>query len=563
MKKLLIVIVILVVLIGGVFAYALMNANSLVATFKPDIEKGASEALGAAVTLGNIDVSVFPTTKLIVDSFEVAETKGSKDTLKLNNLTFRANLMSLLSGKLTIEELSLDSPSITFIKDAAGVSVQGLPKPKQANTQKPKAKKKKEEKNAASSTSAMSPPPGALSLESFALKNGTFVYVDKASGSTTTIEKVNLESGLLFTDGILSLPRLDASASIKGKGSVGAQGKGFSFDLTTGKAKLSDLTVSALGNKTTLSGTLYTATLSGNLDVRAGEAHLGEETLTFSADAALSKGTAALKKLTAQAFGGTISSDASYNFQKTQAFTAGLDIAELDLKRALLAAKPDSPVFLIGTLKGAKGKIQGILGNSLKQSLTGSSSIDIKDAELKGTNLAGAVLQSVKNLPFLSDSLYSAVPEEERAKLQTDNTEIESLTGNISINSETLQTNDLFLVSTIFDLTAKGTIGFDTSLNLGANIRFTELFSLSLAEKISELEDWLDKDNRLNIPLRIKGTAAKVVVVPDVTELLKSNAGKALTNKLLGKVFGNKEDKEGQGETKKKGGGLGGLLGGF
>ncbi|MCB0334539.1 MAG: hypothetical protein KDD55_13630, partial [Bdellovibrionales bacterium] len=133
-------------------------------------------------------------------------------------------------------------------------------------------------------------------------------------------------------------------------------------------------------------------------------------------------------------------------------------------------------------------------------------------------------------------------------------------TGNITISNETLSTNDLLLVSTLFDLTAKGTIGFDTSLNLGANIRFTELFSLAMAKKISELRDWLDKDNRLNIPLRIQGTATNVVVVPDVTELLKSNAGKVLTNKLLGKVFGDNKEK---GKDSKKSGGLGGLLGGF
>ena len=105
MKRFIIYSVLVVILtVGGILLYAGMNASSLVAQYKPEIEKMASQALGTKVALGNLKTTIFPETEIVVDELLVGE-KGSGETLSLKNLTVKVALAALLSN---------DSISLSF-----------------------------------------------------------------------------------------------------------------------------------------------------------------------------------------------------------------------------------------------------------------------------------------------------------------------------------------------------------------------------------------------------------------------------------------------------------------
>ena len=136
MKKLVIVALVILAVIGGILFYAVANAGKIVASYTPKIEQAATQALGAPVKLGKIDVSVFPNTRFIVDAVNVGDTSKPNESFTLRNLTVKAKLFPLLTGSLVVSELLIDKPEITFLKDATGVAIAGLPRPKTKTTAK-------------------------------------------------------------------------------------------------------------------------------------------------------------------------------------------------------------------------------------------------------------------------------------------------------------------------------------------------------------------------------------------------------------------------------------------
>src|SRR3990167_876837 len=107
MKKLHLFAVILVLVAVLVMGYAALNANSLVTKYKPDIEKTLGKTMKRSVSLGEIELSLFPSLKLKVKEISLKERKKSKEALTLQNLYLHLSLWRLLTGKLAITDLSL------------------------------------------------------------------------------------------------------------------------------------------------------------------------------------------------------------------------------------------------------------------------------------------------------------------------------------------------------------------------------------------------------------------------------------------------------------------------
>jgi hypothetical protein len=276
-----------------------------------------------------------------------------------------------------------------------------------------------------------------------------------------------------------------------------------------------------------------------------------------SFDAQLAGNQAALKQLQLSAFGGTVDAGTSLNLANQQ-FSAQYTLRSIEIGRALGVLKPALAALIGGTVENIDGKIGGALGPNLMTSLTGTTSVLVKDGALKGINIAADVLRAVKGLPFLSGSLFESSPPSDRAALEAAETPIRSLSGNFSIANAALSTRDFKLLSSLFSLGADGTIGFDTKVDLNAQVAFNETLSAALVQKTKELKALQNAQGQLVIPLMLQGTPPKLLVLPDIqrlTELAAQAAVKEGAGKLLDKVLkgGNKE----QGGKK----GLGGLLG--
>ena len=129
MKKLIVILFLLVFLlvavVGGGLAYAVMNANAIAKQYKPELEKLASDALGSKVTFGGISAKIFPTARLAIADAQIA---SGGESLTLANLSLNVALMPLFERDLQVKELVLDTPKITIYLEKEGFFVAGLPR---------------------------------------------------------------------------------------------------------------------------------------------------------------------------------------------------------------------------------------------------------------------------------------------------------------------------------------------------------------------------------------------------------------------------------------------------
>lgn len=643
MKKALIVIAVLFVLAASVVFYLAWNANSLIAKYKPDLERIASNALGSSVTLGKLEASVFPSARVRVDEFRIARDAQAKEGLTLKNLILNVRLMPLLSGNLEIVKLGLDSPSLTFIKDKDGISIEGLPKkpaadPAASTTTAAGAAPKAQDPKIA----AGGPVPAGLglNLEKFELTNARITLKDVEAKKEFHVTNLNVGSAVGFANNVARISSLLVTGRLLDKIDFRVDGEPITYNLADGRFDLAKISVSTLGGKldiqasgavptnsgkahidssgfdlsklapaydiapalkdfalrgsvlpkidaewaaqgaykangtVSLTGigataaTIVVSDLKGLINLNANQAaqnvsskdlafKLGSEPATLSFEAQMANNQASLQKLLLSALGGTVEASSNLNLLD-QHFSAQYNVNTIAIDRAVAVLKPELGALVAGTVQNVKGNIAGALGPDLKQSMTGNTYLLVKDGSIKGINLAADVLKSVKDLPFLAGSLYSSAPPAQRAALESPDTAVGSLSGNFAIANAALNTQDFAMLSSLFSLNARGTIGFDTNINLNAQIGFDPSLSSALVTKTPQLKALQDSNERIVIPLSLQGIAPKILVLPDMQKLLELAANAAVkegASKLLDSVLkgGAKEG------GKKKG--LGGLLG--
>lgn len=636
MKKALIVVGILLVIAIGGFVYLAANANSLIAKYKPDLERIASNALDSHVTLGKLEASVFPSAKVTVDEFRISSSAEAKDGLTLKNLLLHLRLLPLLSGDLNIVKLSLDSPHITVIKDGDVTRIEGL-SPKPAPAAAPPAAT--QSSAPAGRTGGPVPSGLGLNLEAFEIRDASLIYKELKTGKQYAINNVDVDASVDFGDNVVRIPSLQASAQALNKIQVAVNGKSINYGLGDGAFTVPELSVAVLDGRFNVSaqgnakggtgkasiassgfelsklallsdivpalqdlaltgkvsptidaewgpGGTYSArggidlssvsakaggipvtNLNGrvgldasqasqNIDAKDLKLSIGSEpaTLAFSADIANQQAT--LSKLLLSAFGGTVDANGAFAM-KEKRFNSQYTLSSIAIERALAVVKPELGSFITGTVEKVTGTITGIAGENLKQSLTGNTSVLVKNGALKGVNIAGDVLRAVKGLPFLSGSLMESAPGDKRSALDSADTSIRELSGNFNIADASLRTSDFRLLSALFALKANGSIGFDASLDLKSQIAFDPELSAAMVKKTPQLKSIQDAGGSLFIPLTLSGIPPKILVLPDLEQLARLAGEAALkqgAERLLDKVL------KGDGQSGKKKG-LGGLLG--
>jgi len=632
MKKLAILLIAILIIVGGVLGYAVYNAGALAQRFKPELEKLATASLGSPVTIASIDASVLPSTHLNIMGFKIGQ---GAESLTLDNLELQVRLAALLSGGLDIKKLTLNSPTVTLIKDANGVRIQGMPK-KTSNTA-----------DLANKTSAAPQPaksPGGLpaglnfNLEQFAIENAKIVFQETVNGRDYTVAPLNVSAALAIQGSTAQLSDLSISGTALEKLPFELRGASAKIDLESGALELPALTAALakqeilLGADSNFKNGKGNATVTGKaidlvrftglmaefapatskldlqgsvgLDLKAqwnnptnyessgditlakiglnagpsrisdlqGTIKVGADTKTISMRsenislalsgqpvsaqfaAQLVDKLAKVSNLDISAFDGVIKSSAQLDL-RSQQFSSSGEITDMQLGKIAAVVQPQLGNVLAGTLSRVTYVAKGTLGPTLMQTMQSNIGFLLKDGALKGTNLAGSVLKAVKGLPFITDSLYTSAPQSVRAALDSPDTEIKSLSGDLVISGGAAQTNNLALVSSIFSLDGSGTVGLDGEINLKATITFTKDFSTSLATANREIAKILDVNGQLVIPLILQGKAPKIIVLPNIEKLVEI-AGKRLlkdgASKLLDGVLSGKN---------KGGKGLGGLLG--
>jgi len=266
-----IVAVVAVIIIGLTIFVKSYLTDARIRTF---VTESAESSLHRKVSLGAISVSIF--SGISVKDFEIKEQDSDKDFVKADAFVLKYQLLPLLSRRLVIDQLGIESPSILIRKNADGSfnfsDITG---------KKGKAAPEKKEKGGPSGL------PVSLSVRSLRIDRARIEYSDPAG----TVKK--------------ALIGLDADMSVEGRSRdvIGSSGKAkiellevllkdrpkpvtnihvslqYSADanLAEKKFEIRDASVTALGVPATMKGTVnYGEPLSYAVEVNAPSVNLAD-----------------------------------------------------------------------------------------------------------------------------------------------------------------------------------------------------------------------------------------------------------------------------------------------
>lgn len=210
MKKRLILVslFIVVVLLGGGLVL-LWKAEEIATAYKPQLEEKLSQAIGADVSLGELSFTVIPSTAISVRRVSIKDKSGRPAAFSVDSLSARVALRPLLSKRLEISNVVIDSPRVTVIKDASGIVAAGLspvhgsPTPSSSPISQTQSAKH-------------DAPTLAIDVRSIEILNGVFVFQDKTTNTSTTITAIEAEASVgAFSNGI-AIPNATISFALSG-----------------------------------------------------------------------------------------------------------------------------------------------------------------------------------------------------------------------------------------------------------------------------------------------------------------------------------------------------------
>ncbi len=185
-KKLFLLTIVLVVMLGALGYLAIVNIDAVVARYREPIERWVSEQLGGRVVVGTIGVKLLPRPRIDVE--EVAlHLDGTAPAFAAARVGIDFELAPLLWRSLKLNAVSIEEPILRLERDAAGTRLRG----------------------SASSPAGSSGGPGLfVGLDRFEIRGGRVAVAELSTGTTESIDGIDLTGGLRFEDGELRVSPL-------------------------------------------------------------------------------------------------------------------------------------------------------------------------------------------------------------------------------------------------------------------------------------------------------------------------------------------------------------------
>lgn len=275
------------------------------------------------------------------------------------------------------------------------------------------------------------------------------------------------------------------------------------------------------------------------------------ETITSRISALLQGGKLTVNTFEFEGFAAGQSSS-PYNGSGTVsvAFNESIDFANqfrgesISIDKVARTFKPDLSSIITGTIHTIENEVFGEL-KRVPASLRAHGSTRLVHGAIKGVNLPGLVLKKVEGIPLLQGSLLAFIPPVYQSLFSSPDTPYSSITITYGVSGKDLEVKDLKVESDIFSLSGKGVIKGSGELDLDTTIAFTQSFSLALSTTVPQLRQILTAEERLVFPLHISGTPPKVMVTPNLKEVLNLAAqrvvkdkAKEILNKALDRTLG-------------------------
>jgi AsmA protein len=178
----------IVILVAAVLIFAAtFNVNK----YRPTIQSELQKRLGRAVTLGDMHLGVFPPRFRVYDLAIADDPRFSPDApfVKAQELDVSVKLLPLLHKQVEINSLSLEKPSVSLIKNPAGVwNFASLGPPPEATTPPPEAKGQPAPARQSPSEKPAGPPPQPqFSVEQLTIQDGQVSLLDQTKAKTPSL----------------------------------------------------------------------------------------------------------------------------------------------------------------------------------------------------------------------------------------------------------------------------------------------------------------------------------------------------------------------------------------
>jgi len=549
-KKLLIAVVFIIVIAAGLFSYVLFNADSLIASYKPQLEKKVSEAVGARVGFESVSLSVFPQTRLRMSGFRLGGDSEAGE-LSLDELVFNAEFFPLLSGKLNINEVTLVRPVVKLVQGEEGIEVVGLPKGRKSTEAANEGSQRRASMAGEREVSVEAGAGMDLRLEKFSVVNASITLLDKEGKVQQAVDNLNVNASIEIVGQEISIPALTLNGQLKDLGPISLKASQAHFSQTSGLLTIPSGSLKGMGADLSFKSTFNTNEQFGDFSIEPGSYQLGRESLALLMTASLKQKDVNLQHLNVKAFDGEVSISTTAKLDDIVSFNTQFSAENLLVERIMDALESSSDVRVSGPLSASfKMAGQWLDEATLKRTLAGDGSFSLGAGEITGLNLGEKILGSIRDLPFIGGALLEEVPQEFADELNKDTTTIKGLNSKFSVKDSIVNLQSLVLESDLMNMSATGTYVIDGLMDLRSTVTFSEILSAALAKKVKELEYALDDQRRLSLPVRLQGTPENLQVTPDTSKLMKSAAGRAIeqgAQRLLDRAFrdrGGKEEKD-------------------
>lgn len=243
-------LIVLVLLAGGGAFYLISNINAIIAGYKPELERRASESLGSTVTLGEISASVFPRTSMVVETVKVVDESHPDESLTLGNVKLHLELIPLLSKRVVINELAVADPTIRLIVAENGIFVSGLPRDGGAE---PSGDTSSGDGGGSGGGEAT---PLEVQLQHLAFKNVTLTIVDTIADEEYVVTDMDIASAVSMDKRRAEFTDLDVAGNALDGIDFAFSGASVAYDLSRGAVSVSEMDGEFLGNKMAVEGGL-------------------------------------------------------------------------------------------------------------------------------------------------------------------------------------------------------------------------------------------------------------------------------------------------------------------
>lgn len=251
MKRLLILALIIVGCALGTLAYAFVNINFLIASYKSDLEKMASNAIGAKVALGELRASIFPNTAIKVSQVNVGAELGFKD------FSLQVNLIPLLSKQLEISELVMERPNLKVIRTKNGIVIPGLSNLATTNVEQQQTANSGKKVGVSNASAASG---FRVNLERFRINDASLTFEDDLAKNEYLLSHIDIGGATHLSDTELHMPDFKFAAILSSTLPFSAQSNDITYNLQNKFLVLKSMDLQALAGK--ISGTLSLNTQS-------------------------------------------------------------------------------------------------------------------------------------------------------------------------------------------------------------------------------------------------------------------------------------------------------------